>query len=101
MQVIEIIILAMIAAFLGLRLYSVLGQRAEHEEESIPQRFEADDLGMPPALKQPAPALPPKHALQVDGIMPMVERSVSAIAAADPRFDIIAFLESAQGAYAI
>ena len=56
---------------------------------------------MPPALKQPAPALPPKHALQVDGLMPMVERSVRAIAAADPRFDIIAFLEGAKGAYAM
>lgn len=98
---IEIIILAMIAAFLGLRLYSVLGQRAEHEEESIPQRFEADDLGIPPALKQPAPALAPKHPLHVDGLMPLVERSVRAIAAADPRFDIIAFLEGAKGAYAM
>ena len=26
----------MIAAFLGLRLYSVLGRRAEHEEEPVP-----------------------------------------------------------------
>lgn len=99
MQVIEIIILAMIAAFLGLRLYSVLGQRAEHEEESVPQRFEADDRSVPPMLKQPAPALAPKHALQVDGLMPMVERGVRAIAAADPRFDIIGFLEGARGAY--
>ena len=32
---VEIVILAMIAAFLGLRLYSVLGRRAEHEEETI------------------------------------------------------------------
>ena len=36
----EIVILAMIAAFLGLRLYSVLGRRAEHEEEPIQGRFE-------------------------------------------------------------
>ena len=33
----EIVILAMIAAFLGLRLYSVLGRRSEHEEEAIPR----------------------------------------------------------------
>ena len=98
---IEIIILAMIAAFLGLRLYSVLGQRAEHEEESIPQRFDADDRDLQPAPKQPAPALAPQRALQVDSLMPMVERGVRAIAAADPRFDIIAFLEGAKGAYAM
>ena len=39
----EIVILAMIAAFLGLRLYSVLGRRAEHEEEPIPTRFDAPE----------------------------------------------------------
>lgn len=32
-MVVEIVILAMIAAFLGLRLYSVLGRRAEREEQ--------------------------------------------------------------------
>ncbi|OYX46568.1 MAG: preprotein translocase subunit Tim44, partial [Sphingomonadales bacterium 32-64-22] len=36
----EIVILAAIAAFLGLRLYSVLGRRAEHEEEPVPTRFD-------------------------------------------------------------
>ena len=39
----EIVILAMIAVFLGLRLYSVLGRRAEHEEEPVPHRFEPKD----------------------------------------------------------
>jgi hypothetical protein len=33
--IVEIVILAMVAAFLGLRLYSVLGRRAEHNEEPI------------------------------------------------------------------
>ncbi|MCU0948274.1 MAG: Tim44 domain-containing protein, partial [Porphyrobacter sp.] len=42
-MVLEIVLLAMVAAFLGLRLYSVLGRRAEHEEESVPQRFEGAD----------------------------------------------------------
>jgi predicted lipid-binding transport protein (Tim44 family) len=97
--VIEIIILAMIAAFLGLRLYSVLGQRAEHEEEAVPQRFEPEERAAQPAHKQPAPALAPKRVLQADGLLPTVERGVRAIAAADPRFDIIGFLEGAKGAY--
>ena len=47
----EIVILAAIAAFLGLRLYSVLGQRADHEEEHVPNRFEGqDDTPLPPAM---------------------------------------------------
>ena len=48
----EIVILAMIAAFLGLRLYSVLGRRSEHEEEVVPHRFERADT---PAQAENAP----------------------------------------------
>ena len=87
----------MIAAFLGLRLYSVLGQRAEHEEEVIPNRFDPGEQQAQPA-KPAAPAqLRPQPRLE--GVMPAVERGVREIAAADPRFDISAFLEGAQGAY--
>src|SRR5690606_35888538 len=50
--IVEIVILAMIAAFLGLRLYSVLGRRAEHEEEPVPTRFERSDA---PGRARPAP----------------------------------------------
>ena len=91
----------MIAAFLGLRLYSVLGQRAEHEEESVPQRFEQPekDKGKPAAQAKPAPAAVPARPVQLNGAMPAVERGVRAIAAADPGFDITAFLEGAKGAY--
>ena len=58
-MIVEIVILAMIAAFLGLRLYSVLGRRAEHEEEPIPTRFDQPDAGgarQHPTPLQPAPA---------------------------------------------
>ena len=48
----EIVILAMIAAFLGLRLDSVLGRRSEHEEEVVPHRFERSDT---PAQAENAP----------------------------------------------
>ncbi len=96
---IEIIILAMIAAFLGLRLYSVLGRRAEHEEESVPQRVD-------PAAKKPqdqqAPSvvpMPQQNKVELDGLMPAVERGVRDIASADSNFDIAAFMEGAKGAY--
>ena len=58
---VEIVILAMIAAFLGLRLYSVLGRRAEHEEEVIPGRFDPQAGGAPLAPAAPRPATP-RHA---------------------------------------
>ncbi|MFN3864592.1 MAG: Tim44/TimA family putative adaptor protein [Erythrobacter sp.] len=95
----EIIILAMVAAFLGLRLYSVLGRRAEHEEESVPQRFESDDK--PGGVARPAPALPavPPRAVELEGVMPAVERGIREIASADSRFNIAQFLEGARGAY--
>ena len=54
---VEIVILAMIAAFLGMRLYSVLGHRAEHEEEAVPTRFERGDKGAAARLA-PAPDQP-------------------------------------------
>ena len=97
----EIIILAMIAAFLGLRLYSVLGQRAEHEEEVIPHRFDPEDRQAPAAPRQAAPQIPAQRMPEIDGLMPTVERGVRAVAAADPRFDITAFLEGAKGAYSM
>ena len=55
----EIVILAMIAAFLGYRLYAVLGRRAEHEEESVPNRFEGPENngnGVPNPAHPDAPA---------------------------------------------
>lgn len=99
--IVEIVILAMIAAFLGLRLYSVLGQRAEHEEEVIPHRFDAGDEDRAPqsAPKPATSVLPPRPNQRLDGMMPAVERGVREIASADPRFDITAFLEGAKGAY--
>ncbi len=96
----QIVILAMIAAFLGLRLYSVLGRRAEHEEETIQGRFDEK-----PGAQQ-APALPGRPGQtaalprrDAGAAMPAVERALRDIAAVDRRFDITAFLEGARGAY--
>lgn len=90
----------MIAAFLGLRLYSVLGRRAEHEEESIPQRFDSgkDDAQRPAQPPQYAPTAP-QRVVEMDGVMPAVERGIREIAQADSRFDLPQFLAGAKGAY--
>lgn len=106
----EIVILAMIAAFLGLRLYSVLGRRAEHEEEPIPGRLEGRQ-GQPGARRVPAPSKPDAKAddrtqprpLQRPRELPLaapsVERGLAEIAHGDRRFDALAFLEGARAAY--
>jgi predicted lipid-binding transport protein (Tim44 family) len=105
---VEVVILAMIAAFLGLRLYAVLGRRAEHEEETIQGRFEANgDAASPTAPRTVTPRLPeravPQAALprprDLPGVAPAAERGLRDIAAADRRFDVLAFQQGARGAY--
>jgi predicted lipid-binding transport protein (Tim44 family) len=107
----EIVILAMIAAFLGLRLYSVLGRRAEHEEEPIQGRFDAPKPGAPagPTVRpgeheadrrtERGQAPSAMRGRELPSVMPAVERGLRDIAAADRRFDAFAFVEGARGAY--
>ena len=108
--IIEIVILAMIAAFLGMRLYSVLGERAEHEEEMGPQnrdnqnrdgqaRDTQTEAPRENAPKLVTPAAPQPATNVLEGALPTVERGVRSIAAADRQFDITSFLEGAKGAY--
>lgn len=105
----EIVILAMIAAFLGLRLYSVLGRRAEHEEEPIQGRFEGRQ-GQPGGPRVATPAKPDQRSddrrseqsqrlREMPLASPSVERGLAEIAQADRRFDAVAFVEGARGAY--
>lgn len=99
-MILEIVILAMIAAFLGLRLYSVLGRRAEHEEESVPQRFDAGDKAPAQSPHSGQAAQPTQQrVVELEGVMPAVERGIREIAAADRNFDLPQFMEGAKGAY--
>ncbi len=99
--IVEIVILAMIAAFLGLRLYSVLGRRAEQEEESVPTRFERSDAPSAPLVApQQQPAAETVRAnRELSGFSPAVEDGLRAIGGADRRFDLLGFLEGAKAAY--
>ncbi len=102
----EIVILAMIAAFLGLRLYSVLGRRAEHEEEPVPTRFDQPEgqKGLPRRSPQP-PAQPsqqqPQRQRDFGLYPPALDQGLRAIASADRQFDLVSFLEGAKGAYGV
>lgn len=102
-MIVEIVILAMVAAFLGLRLYSVLGRRAEHNEEPIQGPRHPEPLSGRPApprgQERAADSRIPDPPRQELGLEPAVERGVRAIAAADRRFDLAAFQEGAKAAY--
>lgn len=101
---VEIVILAMIAAFLGLRLYSVLGRRADHGEEPVQSRLDAKaGVGSAPVVRLPerAPVAQTVTGVAKDmqPIVPAVEAGLREIVAADRRFDPQAFVEGARAAY--
>jgi len=96
---IDIILLAMVAVFVGLRLFSVLGQRSGHEQEPrMPRPVKA-----PPKLKsvpQPVPDLAPSNEVEMDGLIaPAASAGLRKIASADSSFEINEFLTGAQSAY--
>jgi predicted lipid-binding transport protein (Tim44 family) len=94
-----IVILALVALFIGLRLYSVLGERTGHEQQQ-------------PILKPADPearveARVTQGAARATGLpdpadmafLPTAGPGVRAILAADPAFDVARFLEGAKAAY--
>lgn len=107
--IVEIVILAMVAAFLGLRLYSVLGRRAEHGEEPIQGPAHRPDPLPGRSTLPRADARSDDRAAsraRLDGgradhpsFGPTAESGIRAIVAADRRFDVGQFLEGAKGAY--
>ncbi|CAA9509322.1 MAG: Tim44-like domain protein [uncultured Sphingomonas sp.] len=94
-----IVILALVALFIGLRLYSVLGERTGHEQQQ-PILKPADPdarVGHRPAQAAVAPL-----AAQDTGelaFLPTAGPGVRALLAADPAFDVARFLEGAKAAY--
>ena len=93
---VEIVLLAMIALFVGLRLYAVLGQRTGHEQQPVihPE---------PPAEAKPvAPVADlPTNTAEPSGLAydKGAAAGIGAIIAADPNFDVARFIEGAQAAY--
>jgi predicted lipid-binding transport protein (Tim44 family) len=103
MQVtVEIILLAMVAAFLGLRLYSVLGKRTGHEQEPLPRQVAEDRK--PAVIRQPGgrveTLVPPAPAIE-NNSAPVALSGLRAIANADRTFDAGLFLEGAKSAYGL
>lgn len=94
-----IVILALVAGFLALRLYSVLGKRTGHEQQPVAPQ--ADD-------RPKVTILQPKPVGEGGGdsvrlasglIAPEAEAGVRALIAADRRFDVPQFVDGAKSAY--
>ena len=93
-----IIILALVALFIGLRLYSVLGERTGHEQQPIFKPADPDTL-VEPRVNQPSMTPPSAGDAGDMAFLPTAGPGVRAILAADPSFDVARFLEGAKAAY--
>ncbi len=93
---VEIVLLAMVALFVGLRLYAVLGQRTGHEQQPVTRPEAASG-------PEPAAATPDSAAANAETSGLVYDQGaadgIRAIIAADPSFDLARFLEGAQAAY--
>jgi predicted lipid-binding transport protein (Tim44 family) len=93
-----IVILALVALFIGLRLYSVLGERTGHEQQPILKPADPD-ARVGPQVSQPAPTPSAPVDAGDMAFVPTAGPGVRAILAADPTFDVAKFLEGAKAAY--
>src|SRR5688500_16957080 len=87
----------MVALFVGLRLYSVLGRRTGHVQQPILRPAETPVAPEPAA---PVAALPAERP-EASGLVyeDAAAAGIRAIISADPSFDVARFLEGAQAAY--
>lgn len=95
-----IVILALVALFIGLRLYSVLGERTGHEQQPILKPADPD-ARVEPRPSQPSPAAPVAADAGDMAFVPTAGPGVRAILAADPAFDVARFLDGAKAAYTL
>ena len=91
-----IVLLAMVAGFLAMRLYSVLGKRTGHEQTFVAPP--ADPIARP--ATQMIEGQPAAATIAMDSpVEPNATVGLRAIAAADGGFDAPRFLEGATSAY--
>lgn len=96
-----IVLLALVAAFLGLRLYSVLGKRTGHEQEPV-ARQPLD--GAPQIIRQPVVGGDSAGAIaagEVSNVDLAAQSGLRSIINADRQFDLPLFVEGAKSAYKI
>ncbi len=91
-----VVLLAMVAGFLAMRLYSVLGKRTGHEQ---PLPRAAEDRPALAAVPRTVEAVPDAREVANRNLEPKAEPGLGAIVAGEPGFDVARFLEGAQAAY--
>ena len=91
-----LVLLAMVAGFLGLRLYSVLGKRTGHEQ---PLPRTAEERPSPISVPRTVDAVPDLREPANRNIDPRAEAGLRQIVAGEAGFDVARFLEGAQAAY--
>lgn len=92
-----IVILALVALFIGLRLYNVLGERTGHEQPIL-KPADPDSRIEPRAATTAAHPAGASESADL-AYLPTAGPGVRALLAADPSFDVARFLEGAQAAY--
>lgn len=97
MLYVEIILLAMIAGFLALRLYSVLGKRTGHEQPIAKPAEERVGNGAPP---RPAPEVQAEAGGLPDSVIePPARAGIRSVVSAEPGFDVTRFVDGGREAY--
>lgn len=86
----------MVAGFVALRLYTVLGKRTGHEQ-SLPKATE--ERAPITVLPRPIESAPEPRETANRNIEPRAEAGLRQIVSAEPGFDVAQFVEGAQGAY--
>lgn len=93
---VEIVLLAMVGLFVGLRLYAVLGRRTGHEQQPVTRPETVPGQEAPAPIADIAPERREAGGLVYEEA---ASSGIRAIIAADPSFDVARFLEGAQSAY--
>jgi predicted lipid-binding transport protein (Tim44 family) len=97
---IEIVFLAMLAGFIGLRLYQVLGRRTGHEKPvADPFRGAGAEVARPTATGTVRETEPPPLPDLPANLGSGVRSGLDAIRTADRSFDLDRFIAGARGAY--
>jgi len=91
-----IILFAIVAGFLALRLYAVLGRRTGHEQP-LPKPAE-ERISVPP-MPRTIDLVPEVRDPGTRNIEASAENGLRAVIAADPSFDVAQFIEGAKSAY--
>ena len=99
MTAFSIVLLAMIAAFLGMRLYSVLGKRTGHEQEPVLPRRDDRAAPVPVRLDDSDVAVAGQPGQAGLVYEPAAESGLRQLLATDRGFDAGRFMDGAEAAY--